>query len=307
MIERVEIIDRAAWLAMRANDLTASDIGAAIGIDPFKSQLALYAEKTGLLLPAGDNVMMRRGRWFEPAVVEAIRDAHPDWEVRYPLKRYLRDPETRLGCTPDAIAATDQPGLTNIQLKVIARPEFERRWSDGPPLHYRLQTLCEGMLMDVERSMLAVLVIDAYSAELEEFEVPRHAAAEKRLVEIAKRFWNNVATGKRPAADVTRDAETVAAIYPQSVKEPVLDLSHDNRMPALLNERAALKAEVDTATIRVGQIETEIKAKLGEAERAELPGWRISWKTQTRQAHLVPEATFRALRVTEVKAKEEAA
>ncbi|RWP05080.1 YqaJ viral recombinase family protein [Mesorhizobium sp.] len=306
MIERYEISDRAAWLSLRSGDLTASDIGAALGLDPYKTPLALYAEKTGQLMPQSDSPIMRRGRWLEPAVVEALRDRHPDWDVQR-CNFYLRDTEIRLGATPDVIAVTDQPGLTNVQLKIVARPEYERRWADGPPLYYLLQTLAEGMLMDVERSMLAALVVDTYSADLVEIDVPRHAAAEARLRDLAVTFWDNIATGKRPAADVTRDAETVAAIFPQSVKEPVLDLSADNRLGTLLPERSRLKEEIGAAEKRVSEIETEIKSKLGEAERAELPGWRLSWKTQTRKQHIVPEATFRVLRVSEVKQEEKAA
>ena len=51
MIEVLKITDRDEWLRWRANDLTASDIGAAAGLDHHKSPLALYAEKTGMLLP----------------------------------------------------------------------------------------------------------------------------------------------------------------------------------------------------------------------------------------------------------------
>jgi putative phage-type endonuclease len=76
-IERYKVHDRDEWLALRAHDLTASDIGAAAGVDPYKSPLALYAEKIGMLMPQADNNAMRRGRWLEAAVLSAIRETHP--------------------------------------------------------------------------------------------------------------------------------------------------------------------------------------------------------------------------------------
>jgi predicted phage-related endonuclease len=302
MIERHVIADRVAWLMLRSRDLTASDLGAAIGVDRFKSPLALYAEKQGIIGTA-DNAAMQRGRWMEPAVIEAIREEHPDWEVRK-ANVYLRDPELRLGCTADAVAITDRPGLTNIQLKVVAKPVFESQWSDGPPMSYQLQTLCEGMLMDAERSILAALVVDTYTASLRLFPVDRHVGAEGRLRGIAAAFWRNMASGRRPRADVTRDAETVAAMFPVSEPEQVLDLSADNRLGWLLPKRISLIAERDVLQAAIDEIETEVKDKMGAAERALLPGWRLSWPTQTRKAHAVRESRFRRLTITEKQQEE---
>lgn len=306
-VVRFPITDRSTWLQWRANDLTASDIGAAVGLDPYKTPLKLYAEKTGLLMPDGDNPQMRRGRWLEAAVLEAIREEHPDWEVR-PANVYLRDGALRLGASPDALAATDEPGVTNIQCKVVARPTYETKWVDGPPMHYQLQTLTEGMLLDAARSYVAALVIDTYTAELYLHRVNRHAAAELRVREIAAEFWSNVASGKRPAADYRQDAETVAAMFPQSEPEKVLDLSGDNQLAVLLPHREALREMIAIDQQKLAEMDTEIKAKLGEAEQAVLPGWKITWKTQQRKAYTVAEGTTRPLRVTEVPiTKEEAA
>lgn len=302
MIERYTVSGRSPeWLSLRQGDLTASNVGTAIGLDPFKTPLMLYAEKAGLLMADADNQMMRRGRWLEPAVVAAIREQNPDWDIRYPLNVYLRDPELRLGATPDAIAETDLPGLTNLQLKVIAKPEFERRWGDGVPLNYILQTLTEAMLMEAKQSKLAALVIDTFSAELFLFDIPRHAGAEERIRQIARDFWDNMKNDRRPVADYQRDAETLAQIFPVSVPEPVIDLTGDNLLPDRLEARAKLKDSISAAEAEVSAIDTEIKDKLGEAERATLPGWKISLKTQHRREVVLAATSFRRLRVTREK------
>ena len=304
MIEKFPVMERAEWLARRSLDLTASDIGAAIGRDRFKTPLALYAEKTGDLMPAADNAAMRRGRWLESAVLSALRDEHPDWEIR-PVGLYYRDPSLRLGATPDFVGLTDQPGVTNIQAKVVSRPIFDRDWSDGPPMSYVLQTLTETMLMDAQQGLVAALVIDTYSADLQTFPVPRHAGAEAKVREIAADFWKNVATGKRPAVDASRDAELIEAMYPLPTVPDALDLSRDNMAAALLPEWYALKTGMAIDKKRLGEIETEIKAKLGDHERATLPGWAISWKAQTRAEHVVKASTFRVLRISEIDEEEQ--
>jgi predicted phage-related endonuclease len=301
MIEFHKIESRDQWLAMRAMDLTASDVGAAVGVDPYKSRLGLYAEKTAMLMPQADNNAMRRGRWLEAAVLSAIREENPDWDVQ-PLGYYVRDPDLRLGATPDATAATDEIGLTNIQCKVVNRPSYNRDWVDGPPMNYLLQTLTEGMLLGAHRSIVAALVIDTYTADLFLHPVPRHEAAEARVRAIAAQFWEDVAAGRMPPADEARDAETVAALYPQSEAETVLDLSTDNMIRDLLRERSTAKAVIKVEEQRVGEIDTLIKEKLGTNERAELPGWKISWKTQNLKERIVAATTSRPLRVTEIEA-----
>lgn len=288
---------------LRATDLTCSELGAAAGVDPYRTQLALYAEKTGQLRPAIDNLMMRRGRWLEPAVIAAIREIHPDWEVRK-CNVYLRDPEIRLGGTPDAVALTGEDNLINLQLKVISKPVFER-WDGQPPTGYMLQTLGEGMLMDVVASKIVCLVIDTYSAELFEFPVSRHPAAEDRVRALAVEFWDNVEHHRVPRVDLARDADTIAQLYPAPVPEKVIDLSTDNLLPDLLHERAGLKQGITVAEKRVGEIDTDIKAKLGDAEKAVVPGWRISWGLINRKETVQKATSFRQLRVT--ADKEEAA
>lgn len=305
IIERTRITDRASWLAMRTQDLTASDVGAAVGVDPYKSALKLYGEKTGQLMADPDTPLMRRGRWLEPAVIEAMADENPDWVIERP-KLYLRAPELRLGATPDALADLgDGGGICNIQCKVVSRLSFARHWQDGPPMHYVLQTLTEGLLLDAARSKIAALVIDAYSADLYLFDVERHAGAEAKVQEIAIEFWKRVAERRPPPADYGQDAEVIDKLYPAPVPEKVLDLTGNNRLAAVLPEYVTLKTGMAIDKKRLAELEAEIKETLGDAERATLPGFDITWKLQHRKEHTVKATSFRPLRVTDLSDDEE--
>lgn len=303
--QRIEVTDRESWLALRRQDLTASDIAAVAGHDPRRTPLRVYHEKTGTLPPIEDNDIMRRGRWLEASVVEALRDMHPDWEIRR-AGVYLRDPVNRFGATPDVVAIDPaRDGIGNIQCKVVARPVFEAMWEDGiPPIGYQLQTLGEASLMDASWAMVAALVVDTFSAEYVEFAVERHAGAEARIRRIAADFWANVAAGREPPVTYAADEDLVKTLYPAEQPGKELDLSADNMLPALMAERATLTSLIKTSETRKTAIETEIKAKLGDAEIGTLPGWRVTWKSQTRAEHTVPASTFRVLRVTDRRAKE---
>jgi predicted phage-related endonuclease len=308
MIEKWRITDRQEWLAWRRQDLTASDVAAAIGLDPHHTAAALYAEKCGRISSRVDTPAMQRGRWMEAAVVAALAEQQPHWRIKYPLNIYLRDGAIKLAATPDALAEIPGiEGICNLQFKVVSRPVFERDWIQEPPLGYTLQTLCEGMLLDAAENYLVALVVDTYSAELELFPIERNPAAEAKIKDIATTFWDNIRTGKLPAIDYSRDADTIDRLYPTSRPEPVLDLSGDNSLAKMLPVRAMFKAERDELDAAINAIDTEVKSKLGEHERAELPGWKISWKTQHRKEHLVKAYSYRPLLVTKSREKEQAA
>lgn len=308
MIKAYPSEPRSVWLAQRRFNLNASELGAAIGVDPHRTPLALYAEKAGMTMGTAETPLMRRGRWFEAAAVAALEENFPEWDIRRP-KLYLVDDEVRLGATPDCLAEDpENPGLINVQLKTVSRPVYERDWCDGgAPLAYVLQTLAEGFLLDADRSILAALVVDTYSATLELRDIARHAAAEARIREIAAGFWRDMAAGLRPAADFARDADTINEMYAKVEAGPPLDLSPDNRMPDLLAMRDDVRAALDNGKARLEAIDAEIKSKLGTADTAVLPGWKITWKEQSRKSYTVPAATFRVLRTTRLDEEEAAA
>jgi predicted phage-related endonuclease len=308
-IEPYAITDRATWLAMRTHDLTASDLGAAAGADPYRPRLRVWLEKAGKIAPEAETPIMRRGRWLEHAAIAAFREQFPLLEIRYPAGVYLRDTEVRLGGTPDALAEDpEDPGrLVNIQLKVVARPVYDG-WPeaivDGEtvkvlPLNYHLQTLAEGYLLNARRSILAALVIDTYGAMLEPIEVPRYPAAEDRIRQLAVDFWQSVRDGRQPVPDYGSDADTIAAMYPHAEAGTVLDLSADNRLRELLPKRAAYIVERDLLQDQIDRIEGEVKAKLGQFEVGLLPGWRITWKDQQRKGYTVQPSSSRPLRITQ--------
>lgn len=296
------IRERAEWLGWRAKDLTASDIGAVWGVDPYRTALQVWGEKTGRIEPGWESNIMRRGRWLEAATIEALKEEMPGWRFMRPGV-YVSDPELRLGCTPDVFAEDPEvpEQLVNVQLKAISRPTFERDWADEQvPLNYLLQTLAEGMLLDAATNLIAALVIDTYSADLVVRDVPRHPAAEAQIRVIADSFWKMVDAGLQPAPDFARDAETIAMIH-RAKPGKEIDLSADNRLRDVLEERETHRLLAKRHGEAVDTLDTEIKAKMQDAEIGLLPGWKVTWKEEQRKAYMVPASTRRPLRVTELK------
>lgn len=294
MISIRQITSRAEWLAWRKDVLTASDVGAVAGVDQYKTPLRVYAEKM-TEINVEESPIMRRGRMFEHAAYGYLVEDHPDWKLSRPNAFYC-DVDLKLGATPDALAETDH-GLVNIQIKTVSAPTFEA-WEGKAPTGYLLQTACENMLTKADRGILAVMVVSAYGAEMHEFEVPRHKAAERRICDLARQFWKNVKLGLVPMPVYKMDADVVSALYPpDDAVETPLDLSKDNRIYAVLTERELLKGAIKEAEETVKALDAEIVHKLCGATLAYADDWKITNRTTHRKEYTVKAQSFPRLLV----------
>ncbi len=282
MIERIPITDRDSWLALRKRDVTASVVGALFGDHPYETALGLYVAKSGVDMPGPETSVLWRGQLYESAVAIAVGQQRPDWTI-VKATEYLRDPEARIGATPDFWVDGDARGRGVLQAKTVAPREFRSWPEDQPPFWISLQTITEMMLSDAPWGVVAALVVDPYKPFVRLYEVPRHAGAEKRIREAVAKFWADIAEGREPNPDYGRDGDLIAALYPTEVPLKSIDLSGDNMLPALLAERAEAKARMRADEKRCDEIETEVRAKLGDAEMAVLPNWRVTWKTETKR------------------------
>lgn len=315
LIERIPITSRSQWLGLRLRDITASKVPPICGCDLYGASPAkIWGEMKGLIPPSADNAALKRGRWGEPAVFEALAEERPQWELRR-AKVYLRDPQARIGCTPDGVAIDpDRPGIGIIQTKVIMRSVFARDWCGGinepdaiavPPLAYQLQTLTESMLAKASWAVLAVLVHDAFDWSLRIIPVERHAGAEAMIRARCAAFWHDYLDPVVcPPINPENDADVVKALYPKE-RGDAIDLSGNNRLPEILARRCELAAAIKDAEAEKDAIETEIKDIIRESPAARLPGWSISYRTQSRKETIIPAAKFRVLRISDLREKKE--
>jgi len=78
------------------------------------------------------------------------------------------------------------------------------------------------------------------------------------------------------------------------------DLSDDNLLPILLQEREQLKSLTDNAERRLKEINAEIKHRLRGARSARLPGWSIDYVTFQRRQYTVPKQEIGMLYIKRV-------
>jgi predicted phage-related endonuclease len=316
-IIRTPITDEASWLAARRPNINASEVAALFGCHAQETMLSLHARKAGVDLPGPTGEILERGHILEPAVAEFVRRQRPAWKIAK-NEDYLHSPHWRLGATPDYWVHCPERGIGVLQCKAVAMPQYREKWQDGPPMGFILQTAQEVLLAGesmrqavaspaVGWGAIGVLAVGNYDHDGAVFEFERNSGAEARIIRAATSFWDDIANGRQPKPDFAKDQDVIRALYPRDNGQAV-DLTGDNRLAFLLEERERLLAEIKTAAPAEKEVEAinaEIRAKLGDAAIATIPGWEITHKTQKRKA--VPECEFRVLRVKRVQAREMAA
>jgi len=288
----------AEWLERRRQDITASRLPALFGLHPYLSlpQLAdIMRGSTGTGTGSvPDSPAMRRGRILEPAVAAALAEERPELPPLVKASTYHRIPEWRLGCTPDYFAEPD--GL--VQCKTVSSQQWAA-WHGKIPTGYVIQTLCEMMVTGRAWGLLACLEVSP-SYPLHVVEVPRHEAAERRILDAVAAWWRAFDAGDFPAA--APSAELAEMLDDGSH----VDLSAHNYLCDALPQRERLKAEVSAAEKQIAEIDTALKVAMGTASTAWLPGYNITWKSQHRRETVIPARDIRVLRIRSVSEEEEA-
>lgn len=305
------ITNDAEWHERRRPNVNGSESAAVLHVDPHKTAARVAAEKLGLISPQPSNAFLQFRLALEAAAIDMLKFHRPTWDIRRP-RVYVCDHATRRGATMDAVATDpEREGFGVIECKTVLQSVYEREWRDldgdlaEAPLHYQIQTLHNSMVCGASWAAVAALVLESAGTgffKLAPVDVD-NSEAKARILDGIARFWAIVDTGRIPLPlNYELDADVIAALYPEArIKEPPLDLTGDNRLPDLLRKRAENKKQIKQFESECEAIDNEIKEKLGHHEQARLPGWRLSWKMQTRPERIMAEWKGRVLRITESK------
>lgn len=286
-IEIIRPADRAAWLACRQKDVTASVAAAVLGAHPYTTPYALWAEKTGRLSPDDEETeAMERGNLMEPVVVAMIRKRFPEWTVIYENDRaYYRDPDRRIGATPDAfIVRADRAGTGNCQIKSASEDAFKQYWLDPdtgdvvPPMWIAVQAITEAELTGCAWACVALVVITWRGTfQLHIIDIPIHLRLWNRLVAKVGEFWAMVATGAEPDPDWQRDGNVVMDVHRDSMPER---REFEGSMVDELVGRYSEHKNREAAERRAAEIiRPQIIFALGNSEVGLTPNWEFSART----------------------------
>jgi predicted phage-related endonuclease len=317
-VERIPITDDYDWLGARPQFVNASEMATVCGEASYGSLAELYAEKKGLRPPLIDSGVLRRGRWGEAAVFQALADTYPDWNIRR-AKVHCIDRDRRIAATPDGFAeAPSRAGLGLIETKVVARGVFRAKWLDNPdgsidgpasvPTNFRIQVTATRLLNpQCQWAVIAVLINGEFDWQFQLFDVEQDPALEDRILYRAHQFLHDyLDPGIMPPFDPQRDEALVKLLYPKDDGSEI-DLTTDNRAQIAAEELVETKAAISRMEKQEAALKTELGAKLGPHTFGRLAdGRRLSWKMQHRKGYVAEPSDFRVLRILKAKDDEAA-
>ena len=145
------MMTREGWLKERGKGLGASDAAAILGLSPYKTNVALWEEKTGRRVPEdiGGKSYVQYGNNAEQHLRALFALDHPEYELTFEPFKIIRNPSRPfIFATPDGELLerdTGRRGGLEIKTTEIMRSGQLAEWKDKIPDGYFAQ-ICHQML-----------------------------------------------------------------------------------------------------------------------------------------------------------------
>ena len=263
-------IEKKEWLRYRKGGIGGSDAGAVCGLNPYRTAMEVYYDKTSDEIEEIDNEAMRQGREFEEYVARRFMEATGK-KVRRANALYYDERYPFMYADVDRLVVGENAGL---ECKT-ASPYMADQWKGGKiPLSYQIQCYHYMSVFQADAWYIAVLI---YGKEFQFHRIDRDEAVISDLIHIEKNFWKDHVEKKiLPEPDGSKVADNVIAERFKKSQGISLPLMGFDEKLKRRQELVEIMARMETEKKK---IEQELKLYLGEAEIAENEHFRVSWKT----------------------------
>jgi putative phage-type endonuclease len=273
-------LPREDWLEVRKRGIGSSDAAAAVGLNPYKSQLELWLEKTGRdgTLPKTDPHDEDSPAYWGN-VLEPIVATHYSRRTGHRVRRV------------NAVLQHPHPGLfwmlANIDREVVGSDEVKilecktagingaRLWRDGVPEYVQLQVQHQLAVTGKAAADVAVLL---GGQALEIHRIKRDDKLIARLIQLEKAFWEYVESDTPPPADGSESAElALRCLYPQDYGETV-DFSQDVSLSATFADLVQVRQSLTELEQQEARFKQTLQQAMGEASKALFETGSATWK-----------------------------
>ena len=268
-------LDKESWLKYRKQGIGGSDAGAVCGLNPYRTAIQVYYDKTSDSIEDVDNEAVRQGRELEEYVARRFCEASGK-KVRRANVMYYDEKNSFMLADIDRMVVGENAGM---ECKT-ASPYSEEKWrGDKIPLSYQLQCYHYMSVCNADAWYIAVLI---YGRDFKYYRIERDDEVIENLIRIEKEFWNEyVLKQVIPDPDGSKTADVAIAERFKESKSITIPLTgFDER----LERRQELLSLLEKIETEKRQIDQELKLYLGDAEIAENEHYRISWKNFSRSS-----------------------
>ena len=259
---------RDAWLEARRGTIGGSDAATALGLNPYSSPYALWAEKTGAIQPEdiSEKESVRLGNYLEDYVAHRFSEITGK-KVR--RENYiLKNPALPWAhANVDRLVIGERAGL---ECKTTSELNLKRFRGGEYPANYYCQCMHYMAVTGYPKWHLAVLI---GNREVRTFEILRDDAEIAALMEAEQHFWNCINTKTPPEIDGMRaTGDTLDALHEGG--GGCIDLEAVSQD---IQSYIALKAQIKILQEQADACANGIKAFMGQCTAGKLGNISVSW------------------------------
>lgn len=213
MGEAFEILDasnREGWLKLREGGIGGSDASAIVGLNPYKSNVDLFLEKTGRAVreDISDKAHVIYGVRAEPLIRGLFSLDYPEYEVAHYDHRVLRShshPFLLASLDGELVDRRDgRRGVLEIKTTSILQSSQREKWNHRIPDNYYIQVLhyllVTGWDFAILRAHLRYEWGEDRSSSVRHYHIERSDVEDDMAYLLAKEteFWRFVQAGRQP-------------------------------------------------------------------------------------------------------------
>jgi len=276
---------RNAFLAARQTGIGGSDIGAILGVSPFKTAVDVYLAKTQPNPSDEHSELTYWGHAVEPIIIKRFSEDHAIDVVRPGAIARHAEHEWMVA-NLDGIIPDERLGVLEIKnVSQFGAKAWGEEGTDEVPLSYVAQVAWYMAVKNYDYGVIAALF---GGNDYREFRIERDDELESALISAGRNFWfNHVMPEIPPEAKTAGDVLRLFRHDDGSIAEA------DDELFELYEQLKSAKAEGKRVESDIDLIETKIKARMGDAATLTYHGQTLAtWKTQT--ARLFDTRAFEA-------------
>ncbi len=287
------------WLKYRQKGIGGSDIASICGVNPYKSALALYYDKTtDINEDEEENLPAELGTYLEPFLRVKFdkwikKKEHPDIVVGI-ISYILQHPTNDIALANiDSFIDHPERGRGGVEFKTTS----ERNWKDWEedklPDYYYLQCQWYMYVTGWDYWYIAFLIGNRkFGVKV----IERNEEVIDNIVKQANSFWNNYIIPKIPPApsgDYSSD-ETLSKLYPKEEEGKIITIDVKDslkRIDSISEEIKLLQSQIDTDR-------QYIKSQMKDAEIALCGDKKIIWKEVIKKEYIVKASKYRMFKIS---------
>jgi len=276
-------LSRSEWLAVRKQGIGGSDAAAAVGLNPYQSQLELWMIKTGRFSedspdesetkPNIDSKMYW-GQILEPIVAQHYTKVtgRKVRKVNAILQHADSDKSWMLANIDYRVVGSDEVQLLECK---TAGEYGAKLWKDGVPEYVQCQVQHQLAVTGLQAADVCVLIC---GQQLKIYRIERDEELIAKLIELERLFWHYVQSNTTPCADGSESAGfALRCLFPQDDGQRI-DFSNNAHVSSLFDSLINTRQQLGFYQQQEEFYKQLLQQNLGEASYAQFAQGSFSWK-----------------------------